>query len=149
MRVAPVLLFTLPALLAACYDPPPVPRSRPLACASAEAGPEANKCPDGFRCIVELSFCIPDQCATDDDCPAPLACSGLPDFECALPGSSKDGGTDGGIGDGPPASDVGDAPLDLPGAPPDAPAGTGDAPATGTTDTLLTPPTFDAPVTQG
>jgi hypothetical protein len=141
MRIALVLLFTLPpALLAACYDPPAVPRTRPLTCGFADGGPEADKCPDGFRCVAGL-ICVPDQCATDEDCPVPLVCSGEPEFQCALPGSL----TDGGIGDGQLNSDAADGGPDVPAASSDAAAGTADAPATDTADTLL--PTFDGPIT--
>lgn len=62
----------------ACYDPPPIPPSQPVACNAALASDKA--CPVGYACVAGV--CVTKTCRNDSDCPSGFVCGR---GGCALP----------------------------------------------------------------
>ena len=91
MHTARVILLSILAVgaAAACYQPPRIPRDKPLTCSSADPA----ECPTGFVCIAN-KVCAPDSCEDEEDCPDGLVCTRM---GCLPPGVDA-GGADAGGG---------------------------------------------------
>jgi hypothetical protein len=81
-----LLAIAATAFVASCYDPPAIPKDRPLPCSSTAT----EECPKGFVCVGNR-FCAPRTCRETTDCPIGLTCAGS--RGCVFIGAETDGGT--------------------------------------------------------